>query len=75
MSQTIKTIFCLIERPNGTTYEQEVDVEDNDIVAAMRACQKSLGSPYGYYRKHGQLCHYIRKDAYLVIDYRLGKVQ
>lgn len=74
MSQTIKTIFCLIERPDYTTYEQEVEVKNNDIEAAKRECQKALGNPYGYYRKDGKLCKYIKSGAYLVVNYRLGKV-
>lgn len=72
--KAIKSIFCLIERPDGSTFEQEVEVKNNDINTAVRDYQKALGNPYGYYRKNGQLCKYIKSGAYLVVNYRLGKV-
>ena len=66
-------IVCKVERPDGTTYEQQVTMKPGETQKQAAArLQKELGNPYGWYTtRGGQKQRYIRRDAYLVCDYYL----
>ena len=66
-------IVCKVERPDGTTYEQQVTMKPGETQKQAAArLQKELGNPYGWYTtRGGQKQRYIRRDAYLVRDYYL----
>lgn len=39
-------LIVTIERPDGTTYEQEIDYINNSIEQSVKAAQKFLGRGY-----------------------------
>lgn len=67
-----RNIIVTVERPNGTTYEQEVVVRDGETPkqAANRYVNEVLGSPYGWRTERGQKIRYIKRDAYLLVGWR-----
>lgn len=43
----MRKIMLIIERPDGTTYEQEVTVKDNETIEqALVRCERVLRSDY-----------------------------
>ena len=66
-------IVCKVERPDGTTYEQQVIMKPGETQKQAAArFQKELGNPYGWYTtRNGQKQRYIKRDAYLVCNYYL----
>lgn len=63
-------IIVIVERPNGTTFEQRLKLKNGEKPQlAIKRYQKTLGDPYGWYTERGQRFRYIKKGAYLVIDW------
>lgn len=64
-----KSIIVLVERPDRTTYTQEVEVRPGQTPAqAFKDFQyECLGNPYGWYTDANGRHKYIKKDAYLAI--------
>lgn len=68
-----KSIVVIVERPNGTTFEQKVKLKENEEPKdAAKRYQKILGEPYGWYTIRGKRLRYLKKDAYLVVDWRIA---
>ena len=43
----MRTITCIIERPDGTTYEQQVTLKENETPEdACKRLQRTLGRSY-----------------------------
>ena len=66
-------IVCKVERPDGTTYEQQVTMKPGETPkqTSLRF-QSELGNPYGWYTTRcGQKQRYIKRDSYLVCSYRI----
>lgn len=65
-------INVLVERPNGTTFWQDVALQDNETpYKAAKRYQKQLGDPYKWATVRGKRIRYLKKDAYLVIRYEV----
>lgn len=66
-----KSIIVLVERPDETTYTQEVKVRPGQTpVQAFKDFQYGyLGNPYGWYTDANGRHKYIKKDAYLAIKW------
>ena len=65
-----RSIIVKVERPNGTTFNQEIKLENGESAEdAVKKYQKRLGDPYGWKTVRGQKLRYIKKDAYLVVDW------
>ena len=66
-----KSIVVCVERPDGTTFYQEVQLKQNETPEqAKQRYQNDIGNPYGWYTENGQHKKYIKKNAYLVCGWR-----
>lgn len=66
------TIVVTVERPNGTTFQQELVIGLGDSVkVAVANYQKRLGDPYKWVTIRGKHQRILRKDAYLIVDYHI----
>lgn len=64
------TIIVNVERPNGTTFSQRLEVElGESIKDTINNYQKQLGDPYKWVTIRGKRQRIIRKDAYLITGY------
>lgn len=65
-----KHLIALIERPDGSTYEQEISYRSNDTIqTAVERAQKGLGNKYRFYvDKHGKRRRVINNKAYVIVD-------
>lgn len=61
LRQSNKRLIAVIERPDGSTYEQEIELIDGNIKKSLSKQQRRLGNPFD---KNG--CY--KKDAYVVVD-------
>lgn len=68
-------IIATIERPDGSTFEQEI-FNTGDIKESLKRAQKKLGNPY-YTKKYpsGRKELRIRSTAYLIVGYRVVEVK
>ena len=63
-----KKLIARIERPDGSTYEQEIEYIEDSKIKSVRNAQKKLGNPYAWATIRGRKERYIRKDAYIIVD-------
>lgn len=65
----MKKITVIIERPNGTTYSQEIENRGSVIESVKYFQIHTLGNPYKWRTNNGKKERYIDKNAYLVVNY------
>lgn len=62
-------LIAVIERPDGSTYQQEIHFIKNDIQKSIDKAQKDLGNKYRFYiDKHGRRRRALNNRAYIIID-------
>lgn len=69
-----KYVMVTVERPDGTYFNQQLmmNILDTPKSCVERYQKKVLGDPYGWYTtKSGRRKPYIKKNAYLVVNYWL----
>lgn len=65
----VKHLIAVIERPDGSTYQQEIDFVKNDIEKSVTKAQKELGSKYRFYiDKHGKRRRVLNTRAYIIVN-------
>ena len=71
----IISIYVKVERPDGTTFEQEVPVrKDETPDQAMARYQQEIGNPYAWRTENGRHIRYIKSGAYLCCNWRPKEV-
>lgn len=62
-------LIAVIERPDGSTYQQEIHFVKNDVQKSVDRAQKELGGKYRYYiDKRGKRRRVINNRAYIIVD-------
>lgn len=66
-TSTKRKLIAVIERPDGTTYEQEIEYTGHKRTS-INLAQKELGYPYYWITANGYKFRKLKKNAYLIVD-------